>query len=148
VEQRVVLDNVAFTRVGKLLVTCFGTSDPTDDEIEKFCERLAMRDYEAMLYSARGAGPNSKQRARITKFWKEAGGAVPRTAVLTDSAPARWVTQAFSWLLNVDTKCFASSELPQALSYLGPVAVLADVAGTDKALHSAIEQKLKQRRTG
>jgi hypothetical protein len=94
----------------------------------------------------RGAGPNSKQRARIADYWKKSGRKTPRTVVLTDSAPARFVTQVISMLIGADTKCLAPSELETGLAYLGHPASVADVAGALAALHAALE--FKQKRTG
>jgi hypothetical protein len=146
-EERVVLTNVAFTRVGGVLITCLGKADPTDVEIDRMIERFKARDYQSLLFSAKGAGPNSKQRALIADYWKKTPEQKPpRTILLSDSMPARFVAQAISWLLGVDTRCFAPHELEAGLQHLGSPAPVADVAGTLAALHSAIE--FKQRRVG
>jgi hypothetical protein len=142
----VVLTNIAYARVGKLLMMCTSATDPTDAEIDTWIQRLATRDYEVLLFSARSGGPNSKQRARIAEYWRKSGRKVPRAALVTASAPARFIMQAISLLLNVEGKSFAPEELETALGYLGMPAPLADVSGSLAALHAAIE--FKQRRTG
>ncbi len=144
-EDRIVSNNMAMTRVGSVLVTCLGTNDLTDGEVDQMIRRFGAADYQTLLFSARGAGPNSKQRGRIAEFWKRTPtGKPPRTVVLTDATAARFVTQAISWLLNVDTKCLALNELPQGLSYLGSPAPLADASATIAGLHAAIEFKQKR----
>jgi hypothetical protein len=39
-----------------------GVNDPTDDETTQLIKRFQVNDLQTMLFSARGAGPNSKQR--------------------------------------------------------------------------------------
>ena len=140
------LTNIAVTRVGGVLITCLGQSDPTDAEIGKMIERFGQKDYQTLLFSARGGGPNSKQRARIADYWKASGQKPPRTILLTDSMAARFVAQVISMLIGTETRCFAPSELESGLAYLGHPAELADVAGCLAALHAALE--FKQRRAG
>lgn len=140
------LTNMALTRLGSVLITCLAQTDPTDAEVEKMLARFALKDYQTLLFSARGAGPNSKQRARIAEYWKQSGQKTPRTLVLTDSIPARFVTQVISMLLGAETKCLPPSQIEAGLAYLGYPAAVADVAGCLAALHAALE--FKQRRTG
>jgi hypothetical protein len=147
VEDKIVLTNIAMARVGSVLVTCLGISEPSDQEVEQMIKRFAGADFDALLFSARSGGPNSKQRARIAEYWKSTpGGKPPRTVVLTDAMAARFVTQAISWLLNVDTKCLPSAEVEQGLAYLGRPNLLAEVSGSLAGLHAAIEFKVKGRR--
>ncbi|MFT3927034.1 MAG: hypothetical protein QM778_31095 [Myxococcales bacterium] len=128
-------------------MTCVGAGDPSDAEVDQMIKRFAMADFENLLFSARSGGPNSKQRARIAEYWKSTPtGKPPRTVVISDSAAARFVTQAISWLLGVDTKCLPSKELEQGLAHLGCSNLFAEVAGTIASLHAAIE--FKARRTG
>ena len=145
-EERVVLTSIAFTRVGGVLITCLAHSDPTDAEIGKMIERFDQKDFQTMLFSARGAGPNSKQRARISEYWKNSGRKTPRTALISDSIAARFVGQVISMLIGSELKCYSPNELESGLAYLGHPAPMADVAGALAALHSAIE--FKQRRAG
>lgn len=140
------LANIAMARVGGVLVTCVAHADPTDAEIDKLIERFTVQDYQSLLFAVRGTGPNSKQRARIADYWKKSGRKTPRTVVLTDSAPARFVTQVIAMLLGADTKCLPFSEVESGLAYLGYPAAVADVAGCLAALHAALE--FKQRRAG
>jgi hypothetical protein len=139
------LNNLAYAKIGKLLMMCTGKVEPTDDEISHWLERLAAYDYDALLFSSRGAGPNSKQRARIAEFWRASGRKVPRTALLAESAAARFIMQAISWLLGVEAKSLPPDELRDALTYLGNPAPLPEVSGTLASLHAAVE--FKQRRT-
>lgn len=145
-EERIVLTNMALTRVGNVLITCVAQSEPTDAEIRRMLERFAVKDYQVLLFSARGAGPNSKQRARIAEYWKQSGQKTPRTVVLTDSMAARFVTQVIAMLIGAETRCLAPSELEAGLAYLGHPASVADVAGSLAALHAALE--FKQKRAG
>lgn len=146
-DERLVLTNMAMTRIGSVLVTCIGTNDLTDQEVDQMIKRFGVADFESILFSARGAGPNSKQRARIAEFWKSSSaGKPPRTVVISDSAAARFVTQVFSWLLGMDVKCLPSRDLAQGLAHLGSPAPLADVSGALAGLHAAVE--FKQKRTG
>jgi hypothetical protein len=140
------LTNMALTRVGSVLITCLAHTDPSDAEIDKMLARFETQDYQTLLFSARGAGPNSKQRARIAEYWKKSGRKTPRTVVLTDSVAARFVTQVISMLLGAETKCLSPSELESGLAYLGHPVGVADVAGALAALHAALE--FKQKRTG
>jgi hypothetical protein len=140
------LTHIALTRVGSVLITCLTQSDPSDAEIGKMLERFERQDYQTLLFSARGAGPNSTQRARIADYWKKSGRKTPRTLVLTESISARFVTQVFSMLLGADTKCLAPSDLEAGLAYLGHPAGVADVAACLASLHAALE--FKQKRTG
>jgi hypothetical protein len=138
------LTNVALMRVGSVLITCLGKTEPTDAEIGKMIERFELNDYQALLFSARGGGPNSKQRARIADSWKASGRKPPRTVLLTDSMAARFVAQVFSILLGTETRCLAPDELESGLAYLGRPAELGDVAGCLAALHAALEFKQRQ----
>lgn len=147
-DERIVLTNVAMARAGRVLVVCLGENDLMDPEVDQMVVRFAKRDFEVMLFAARGPGPNSKQRAKIADYWKKAtpGGKSPRSVVLTDSAAARFVTQAFSWLLGIDTRCFPTREVANGVEHLGMSASLPEVERTIDALHSALE--FKQRRVG
>lgn len=140
------LASMAIARVGGVLVTCQSQMDPTDAEIDKMIERFDLQDYQKLLFSARGTGPNSKQRARIADYWKKSGRKTPRTVVMTDSASARFVTQVITMLIGTDTKCLPHSEIEAGLAYLGSPAPTADVAGCLAALHAALE--FQQKRTG
>ena len=143
-EERTLLSNVAFTRVGSILITCLAQTDPTDAEIGKMIERFAVKDYQSLLFSARGAGPNSKQRARIAEYWKQSGQKPPRTVLLTDSMAARVVGQLIGMLIGSETKCFAPGELEAGVAYLGHPAPVADVAACLAGLHAALERKQKR----
>jgi hypothetical protein len=145
-EGRVVLAHVAMARVGNVLVTAIGADDLADGEVAEMIERFDKKDFQALLFAARGAGPNSKQRGMIAAYWKNNWSKTPPTALISDSTAARFVAQAFAWLLNHELKAFASSELEAGTKYLGSSAPLAEVASAIAALHAAIE--LKHRRTG
>ena len=145
-EERIVLTNIAITRVGSVLITCLAHTDPTDAEIGKMIERFDVKDYQFLLFSARGAGPNSKQRARIAQYWKDSGRKTPRTLLITDSIAARFVGQVISMLIGNELKSCAPDDLESGLAYLGHPVPVADVAGCLAALHSALE--FKQRRAG
>ncbi|MFT3922277.1 MAG: STAS/SEC14 domain-containing protein [Myxococcales bacterium] len=145
-EGRVVQAHFAMARVGSVLVTAIGQGDLTDDEIGEMIKRFDVKDFQTLLFAARGAGPNSKQRGRIADYWKKSWAKTPRTGLVTDSTAARFVAQAFAWLLNNEMKAFPSAELDAAVAYLASTASVAEVAGAIAALHTAVE--FKQRRAG
>ena len=117
-----------------------------DAEIGKMIERFDAKDYQTLLFSARGSGPNSKQRARIADYWKKSGRKPPRTSLLTESVAARLVGQVISMLIGAEVRCFAPTEVESGLAYLGHPAAVADAAGCIAALHAALD--FKQRRVG
>src|SRR5918994_466701 len=110
-EGRVVQAHFAMARIGSVLVTAIGQGDLTDNEIDEMIKRFDVRDFKTLLFAARGSGPNSKQRGRIADYWKKGWAKTPRTALITDSTAARFVAQAFAWLLNHEMKAFASAEV-------------------------------------
>jgi hypothetical protein len=142
---RVILSHIAHTRVDDVLLLCIGERDMLDAEVDPWLGRLSVQDYKALLISCRGAGSlTSKQRVRIGEFWKTRQ-AVP-TALLTNSAVARHVGTAISWVSGVPLRGFEAHDHASALRYCGAQASVHEVRAVSDALHTAIEKK--QRNVG
>jgi hypothetical protein len=132
--------------VDDVLIQCAGNSETLETDLTEWLTRLGTFDYQMLLISVRGdGGLNSKQRGRIADFWKKAGRKPPPTALLTDSAVARHVATAITWLLGAPLKAFETHEVAQAVSYLGAKATSAEISRTLNSLHAALEAKSKLR---
>jgi hypothetical protein len=142
---RTVLDRLAYVRVQDVLLLCTGEGDATDQDLTKWLERLAVQDYRCLLVSTRSTGGlTSKQRSRIAEFWKSSSRRPPPVALLSDSALARGVLTALSWLLESPTKAFSPSDLRGALAYLGTHAPAAQISSQIDALDAALAKKSRR----
>lgn len=143
---RTVLSCWAFCRVGDTLVLCtHGDRAPSDEDIERYLQRLATPDFSAILLHTRGGHPTPKQRARIAEFWETCGRPIPHVAVLTDSVVARTVLTAMQWIMrSLSIKAFSADEVPAALQWLQadapPFVVSETIAGMHAALRMSADQ--------
>jgi hypothetical protein len=115
-----VLETLAFTAVGGVLVLCHTSADPSDDEWETWIDRERRHEHRAILIATRGGAPNSRQRARVAEATGQKSGRRPPVALLTDSAVTRSVMTAFGWILGAHApmKAFPTTALEEAVSWL------------------------------
>jgi hypothetical protein len=135
-----VLETLAFTAVGELLVLCHSKAHPSDAEWTTWVERERRREHKAILISTDGGAPNSRQRARVAESTPYASGRRPPVALLTDSAVARHVMTAFAWILgnSHSMRVFPRGDVADAVAWLGATSSLDHLRAAIERLHATL----------
>jgi hypothetical protein len=109
---------LAYTVVGRVLLSALAVKAPTDDEWNSYLQtwlRMPGGEERAVLVFTDKAGPTSAQRVRLEAAL---GGKPQRTAVITGSRVGRLMVAAVAWA-NPAIRAFAPDRIPEALSFLG-----------------------------
>jgi hypothetical protein len=109
---------LAYTVVGRVLLSALAVKPPTDDEWEAYLQtwlRMPGGAERAVLVFTERAGPTSAQRVRLEAVL---GGVAQRTAVVTGSKVGRLMVAAVAWA-NPAIRAFAPDRVPEALTFLG-----------------------------
>jgi hypothetical protein len=131
--------SAAIQRVGTLLLSVCGESEPSDAELGEFVDAVNASDLTRLrcLFVTGGGGPSTVQRSRLKDVLQ--GRTLPTAIVLESDAPRlRYVATALSWF-NRGVKTFAADELHRALRYLEvPVAQFGEVDAELEALRRQV----------
>jgi hypothetical protein len=133
-----VVSSWAFAMLDDLLVLCArDTLEPVEADVAAWLEYAGKNPLTKMLVHSLGSMPNAAQRRRIAALFAER--AHPRTLLLTHSRPARFVAEAFRWLLRQEIHSLTPERLEDGLAWLGFRGSREEVARLIAQLHRELE---------
>jgi hypothetical protein len=139
----VVLDTLAYTLVGRLLVQCRHTMPPSDVDWDRWIVQSCQPDHDGVFVTGakNTSVPSAIQRMRLMNALNAGGHRHVPVAVVVPSGVHRAVFKVFQWLGGdraAFMRAFPPEALDEALAWLGVNVARKDVQNAVARLQSAL----------
>ncbi len=143
----IILDTLAYTLVGRLLVQCRHSVPPSDADWDCWIAQSCCRDHDAVFVtgSKNTSVPSATQRMRLMHALDAAGHRHIPVAVVVPSGVHRAVFKVFQWLSGergVFFRAFPPEAIEEALAWLGVNAARRDVQNAVARLQAELTRSV------